>query len=302
MIKITKNIAEATMITHSGSFHPDDVFSTMFLSNLNPDEIVIRLSKLPDKLKENIKVYDIGFGKFDHHQPDAKMRNANIKYCSFGLLWSAYGEEYLQRITPDYKKLWQIIDEKLVMQIDAIDNGVFPKIEAEYSLLDLDKIIDLFNNAWNENEDNDENFREACAVADLIFKRLITKELAKIEASKIIEEIIEQNEGEILILPKYLPYQEAIHTSLNPKAKNVKVIIFPSNRGGYNIKPMTISKESKQLVVNFDKRFFGLHDEELVRISGIKTAKFVHNTGFIASTETLEDALLLAQNALDTKK
>ena len=46
--------------------------------------------------------------------------------------------------TLEYNK----IIEKLVLQIDAIDNGYFPEIKSEYHLTDLDKVIDLFNKSW----------------------------------------------------------------------------------------------------------------------------------------------------------
>ena len=42
-----------------------------------------------------------------------------------------------------------------------------------------------------------------------------------------------------------------------------------------------------------------LFENEVINISGIKTAKFVHLSGFLASTETLEDAILLAKQALN---
>ena len=106
----------------------------------------------------------------------------------------------------------------------------------------------------------------------------------------------------MLILDEYIPYQEAIFTSQNPKAQEIKIIILPSNRGGYCVKPRTISKESKELLINFPKEYRGLHDEELAQISGIKTAKFVHLSGFLASTDTLEDAILLAKQAINNKE
>ena len=87
-----------------------------------------------------------------------------------------------------------------------------------------------------------------------------------------------------------------------PKVKEIKIVILPSNRGGYNVKPITISRESKELLINFPKKYFGLHDEELANISGIKTARFVHLSGFLASTETIEDAILLAKKALENKE
>lgn len=301
-VKITKNINEANLVTHSSTFHPDDIFSTVLLSKIIKTPIVCRVNNVPHNLNKDVIVYDIGFGSFDHHGLDAKWRSEKIKYCSFGLLWQTYGKEYLKTITPDYEELWQVIDEKLIMQIDGIDNGVFPSINAPYSLLDLDDIIDLFNKAWNENVDNDENFLAALNCAELIFDRLITKELAKITAAKKIESLIDTTKNHILILDEYMPYQEALFKSTNPKVKDIKVVIFPSNRGGYSIKPMTINEHSKELVCHFNPSFNGLHDEELARISQIKTARFVHSSGFLACTDTLEDAILMAENALNNSQ
>lgn len=301
-LKITKNIKEANLVTHSSTFHPDDVFATMFLSKIVDNPVVCRTND-PSLAPDNSLIYDIGFGKFDHHQVDAKYRdNSKIKYCSFGLLWKEYGLDFLEkREIADKELLFDAIDKKLVMQIDAIDNGIFPSIKASYSLLDLDNIIDLFNNAWNENKDNDDNFIEAVKIADIIFERLLIKEQAKIVALKKIEKLIDTVKDNILILDEYMPYQEAIFNSKNPKAEEIKVIILPSNRGGYAIKPKTISQTSKELVCHFDEKFNGLHDEELAKVSKIKTARFVHSSGFMACTGTLEDAIKMANNAIKNK-
>ena len=302
-LKITKNIEEANLITHSSTFHPDDVFSTMFLSKIIENPIVCRTNN-PDLPSSNTIIYDIGFGKFDHHGTDARIRsNSPLKYCSFGLLWEEYGRVFLEKLDSiDKEKLFKVIEEKLVMQIDGIDNGIFPKIEAPYKLTDLDKIIDLFNLAWDEEKDNDENFMDAVNIAEIIFDRMIIKENAKIKASYEVEKLLESSKDGILILDKYMPYQEAIFDSTNPIAKEIKVVIFPSNRGGYSVKPLTISKESKELKVNFTKAWHGLHDEELSQISGIKTARFIHLSGFLGCTNTLEDAIKLAQNAINNRE
>jgi len=301
-LKITKNISEANLITHSSTFHPDDVFSTMFLSKIIENPVVCRVNSA-EKEYENAIVYDIGFGKFDHHGPDARWRNKKIKYCSFGLLWDYYGHDYTKSINhEDGEKLWKAIDEKLIMQIDGIDNGMFPSIKSDYKLLDLDKIIDLFNKAWNEEVDNDDNFMSAVAIAEIIFDRLVVKENALIEASKKLAIELDTVKDGILYLKDYFPYQEALFESDNPKAKEVKVVIYPSNRGGYCIKPITVSEFSKELAYNFDESFLGLHDKELQEVSGIKTARFVHASGFLACCETLDDAYLFANNAIKNKE
>ena len=301
MFKLTKNIEEANLITHAGTFHPDDVFSTVLMSKIVENPVVYRASTL-DKTYTDKIVYDIGFGEFDHHGTDALMRNDKLKYCSFGLLWKRYGKEYLSKITDDVDKLWQAIDEKLVMQIDGIDNGIFPKIEAPYHLSDLDAIIDLFNRGWNEETDNDEQFVQAVNFAELIFDRTIIKEKAQIEANKIVEKKIKECNSEILLLDSYMPYQEALFDENNKEAEHIKIVIFPSNRGCYNVKPKTISKDSKELLVIFPKELRGKHGEELVKLTNIKTTRFVHIDGFIGATDTLEDAISLANLALNNKE
>ena len=301
-LKITKNIKEANLVTHTSTFHPDDVFSTMFLSKIIENPIVCRTSST-DEAEEDAIIYDIGFGKFDHHGPTPRKRTNNLTYCSFGLIWDFYGRDYLKTLNPiDVEKLWQAIDQKLVMQIDGIDNGVFPKINAPYYLSDLDKIIDLFNKAWNEEVDNDDNFLLAVSVAEQIFDRLIVKENARLKANIIVEEQINNVKDNILILKDYLPYEDAMWGSENPKANEIKAVIYPSSRGGWSIKPRTVAKDSKELAYKFPEEFLGMHDEELVKKSKIKTARFVHSGGFIACASTLEDAILLAETAIKNGK
>lgn len=306
-IKITKNIEEANLVTHTGSFHPDDVFSTAFLSKIIENPVVIRIGDTAS-VSSNAIVYDIGYGKFDHHGTDAKFRNEpyqNIKYCSFGLLWEEYGLNYLKQKFPDitnHEKLYNKIVEKLILQIDAIDNGIFPEIKSEYPLTDLDKVIDLFNKTWIEETDNDQNFIIAVNIASQILDRIIKREYGLILAANKIEEKINTIENNILFLEEYIPYQEAIFDSENEKAKDIKIVIFPSNRGGYNIKPLTISKTSKELVVNFPKEWWGLHDNELASTSNIPGARFIHLSGFLASADTLEAAYALAAKALENQE
>ena len=301
MLKLTKDLDSANLVTHGGTFHPDDVFSTVLLSKIVENPVVYRALTAEPSYPGKY-VYDVGFGEFDHHGPDALMRNDKIKYSSFGLLWKRFGKDYLSKVTTDIDEMWTAIDERLVMQVDGIDNGNFPKITADYSLLDLDAIIDLFNRGWDEQVDNDEQFIQAVITAETIFDRLIIKEQAKINAKKRVEEKIKNTTGEILILDDYMPYHEALFNKKLPEAENIKIIVFPSNRKGYNIKPKTISKDSKELLVKFPKELLGLHDEELAEKTKIPTARFIHTEGFIATTDTLEDAISLAKLALNNKE
>ena len=157
----------------------------------------------------------------------------------------------------------------------------------------------MFNKAWNEDVDNDDNFLKAVEMAEIIFDRIVLKENAKVIATKkVLEEMKNAHDG-ILILSEYMPYNDAIFSVEN---HGIKIVIFPSNRGGYNVKLVTISKESRELAVNFSKEYWGLHDEELANISKIETARFVHSTGFLGVTGTLDDAIKLAYNAINNEE
>lgn len=297
-LKMTNNIKEATLITHDGKFHPDDVFSTAFLTKYYGSGILYRTSNI-DGASKGATIYDVGFTKFDHHGQNPEKRTEKITYSSFGLLWREYGKDFLRKNNyTNIEKLFKGIDETLVTQIDAIDNGYFPKIVCEYNLLDLDKIIDQFNKRWYEENNNNENFLRAVDFASIIFDNVLKSEYAKIKAFEECAPFIEKCQGEILYLPKFIPYKDAIFEIQN----DIKIIIFPSDRGGYAIKPKTKSKDSYELLVNFPKRLWGLHDEELVKASSIETATFIHKTGFIANAKTLDDATKLATLALTNKE
>ena len=79
--------------THGAKFHADDVFSTAFLRLLNPAIEVTRGFDVPEDF-DGI-VYDIGRGKYDHHQQDKEIRENGVPYAAFGLLWREFGTCFL---------------------------------------------------------------------------------------------------------------------------------------------------------------------------------------------------------------
>ena len=59
-IKITDKLDKANCVTHSGRFHVDDVISTIFISKVISDVILLRAPSVNNKNLENKLVYDIG--------------------------------------------------------------------------------------------------------------------------------------------------------------------------------------------------------------------------------------------------
>lgn len=300
---ISNNIKEADLITHSGTFHSDDIFSTVILKNIL-DKECIKICRIND-IEEEIDsiVYDIGGGKYDHHQPGGNGERENeIKYSSFGLIWKDFGKVFLEKIgVENISQVWEKIDKKIVQTIDATDNGQFSIINKfDFEIVTIPNLISVYNSNWDEEEKQDIFFLQAVEFAENILIKIIIDEDSKEKAKILIETAIEESENQIIILEKFLPWKECLLQSTNPKAKDILFVIFPSNREGYNI--CTVPKElgsfeSKKL---FPIEWKGLRDEELQKITGVNTAFFCHNERFICCTRTKDDALKIAELAINS--
>ena len=69
-------LKDASAFTHSGKFHADDVFSSALLLYLNPEITILRGNKVPEDFDGII--FDIGRGRYDHHQKDSRIRENGI--------------------------------------------------------------------------------------------------------------------------------------------------------------------------------------------------------------------------------
>lgn len=298
MIATTRNIAEANVITHSGLFHADEVFGTVILSKILDNVTVLRTSKVPDDIGDNTIVYDVGFGKFDHHQKGGNgVRKNGVPYASAGLLWREFGPKIVSN-TPDPKLVWNLIDIELIQGIDAVDNGALTVVDSNPTVMSLPRIISSFNPRWNTNEDADTAFLEAVKLAETVFDNALAIAISKAEAQTLVEKAIEHSNGHIMVLDRYMPWQGALFNSKNPKAEEIFFVIFPSNREGFNWQcvPEVSGGFVHRKPVPTEWR--GLNDKELQAVTGINTAIFCHKSGFIGGAETLEDAIALAKIAI----
>ena len=290
MVKVVFNINEANCITHSGTMHADEVFATAFLDLYLENVNVFRTNNVnPSEVDDDVLVYDIGRGKFDHHQLDAKKRDNDITYSSFGLLWKEYGKDFLKKSNfSNIDDLWLEIDKDLVEGIDGDDNGVFPKIEAPYKTKTLPNIIKIFNPSFQSGEDESTQFKKAVEVAKIILEEEIYYINGKVIAAKKVNKLIEENnpESKYLVLDEFLPYEDAILN--NENASNILFVAFPSNRGGYAIKTISKSIDDKTARLDFPKEWAGLQDEELEEKSGIKGLRFCHTGRFIVNCSNID--------------
>ncbi len=301
MITLVKNINEAMGVTHNGTMHADEVFATAFLDLYFKDFKVIRVSEVSPDISPDTIVYDIGKGKFDHHQINAKVRDNGIKYSSFGLLFEEYGPKYLKKLKlKNSKAIYNYFVKDFIEAIDAIDNGVFPEIKASYKVKTLSDIIKIFNPSYLSSDTEDEQFLKAVSLAEIIFKEELKNVIGKVNANKKVKLLLNKNKGPLLILDEYLPYEETILTSL--AGKKIKLVIYPSNRGGYGIKTVPISLTDKTSRVYFPKQWGGKTNKELEQITGIKGALFCHANRFLLTAKDLPTAIKLAEITIDANE
>ena len=298
MITLVKDINEADGITHNGTMHADEVFATAFLSLYFGNFKVARVSEVPKDISTNTIIYDIGKGKFDHHQSDARIRDNGIKYSSFGLLFEEYGLSYLKKLKlKNTKAIYNYLVKDFIEAIDAIDNGIFPEIKAIYKIKTVSDVIKIFNPSYGSNDKEDEQFIKAVSLAESILTEELKNVIGKVEAGVKVKKILNKTKGPILILDEYLPYEETILTSLS--GKKILFAIYPSNRGGYGIKTIPISTTDKTSRVYFPKAWGGLTNDALEKVTGIKGSLFCHTNRFLMTASNLDTAKKLAEIAIN---
>lgn len=302
-IKLTKNIEEANCITHNGTFHCDEVFSTIMFSKLLPEIIVCRTSDL-EKANSDQYIYDVGGGELDHHQFGGNgERDNGVKYSSCGLVWKKFGKEIIKKYTEkDIDEIWKMIDKNLIQCIDAGDNGQIPDINVDYRLVQVASIISEFNPNWDEDIDPDVKFEEAVKLAETVFDNSMKSSISKMRAKSKVDMAINDSKDGIMTLEKFLPWKEFLLESDSSKAKLINFVIFPSNRGGYNIYTVPEKLGSFTSRKLFPKEWAGLKDKELQKVTTVETARFCHNKCFICAVDTKDDALKLAKIANNLKK
>lgn len=274
---MSQNLNEG--FTHGGVFHADDVFATALLKILNPDIRITRGFAVPEGFTGI--VYDIGGGKYDHHQKDSRVRKNGVPYAAFGLLWEQFGKELLSG--EDAQKF----DEDFVQPIDRSDNT------GEENMISL--IISDKHPTWQEDSRQmEEAFWESVSLAQGILERRLKQITADRAAYETVSQKASQCQDGILYLARMMPWKKALE---NHK-KEVLYVIYPSVRGGYNIQAVPKGEDKNCLKHPFPENWRGASPKELQDMTGIRDFTFCHLSGFLSAAKTLEGAYRIARLAL----
>ncbi len=293
----------ATIITHNGGFHPDEVFAlaTLFLVEKRPTVIRTRDEKIiatGDYVVDVGGVYNEKKNLFDHHQQSgAGERRNKIPFASFGLVWKKFGEEIC-----DSKDSAKTLDDRLVQYIDAIDNGVDivkPIYKDVYPYM-LGNIIFSYHPTWREKEKDesilDRRFLEAVQFAKALLEREVAKLRDYEEGKRRVERAYETHKDKrIIVLDHDYPWGEVLSQYKEPL-----LCVYPQEHT-WHVKVVRDDIKSFKSRIEFPRRFAGKRDEELVKVTGVSDAIFCHNKRFMAVAKSREGAIALARKAIEEK-
>lgn len=217
--------------------------------------------------ENNIIVYDVGYGEFDHHQKDAEVRENGVKYAAFGLLFREFGE-----ILFSNKDDQDTFDKSVCQPIDIADNGCGKNM--------ITSFINSFRPNWDECSSMEYAFLNAYKIAYTYIIQMrkqllaVRKAITKLEQSMVVE----TDGGKIILLDQYVPHNEWCYNN------GISAAIYPSNRGGYGCS--VISVPGGDNTCRFPMSWRGLTSDKLVAETQIDGMRFCHNSGFMISADT----------------
>lgn len=216
-----------TVITHNGSFHPDDVFAVATLQlHLGKDELtVIRtrdesVIETADWVVDVGGVYDVAAQRFDHHQIGAPVRDNKIPYAAFGLVWKHLGEKIAGS-----KDAADSIEERIAQQIDAGDNGItlYKTNEYDVSPYELYNVVGSFKPVWGSSTTDDEAFMQAVDFARELLVRTIAHAQAGVQMRELVQLGYESAEDKTI-----LEFDESVNRNSFIEFSDVNVVVHPS--------------------------------------------------------------------------
>lgn len=290
------------VITHSGTFHADDVFASVVLQAALDDFDLVR-TRDPELIAQADIVFDVGGiydpdrRRYDHHMRDLPRRPDGTPYSSVGLIWRDFGRAALPRLLPGIEDealdpVWQAIDADLVLAIDHADNGVASVCAGHLSLL-----IEAFNPTWDSTQSYDEAFREAAETANGILIRACRQAHAEVRAlALVLEAARSARDPRVIVLDRKLPWEKAVFEG---SLRELLFVIYPNEtKTAWYCRTIPPEPGSFGQRLSLPEAWRGLQDEAFSRAAGIEDGVFCHPSGFICGARSLASTVRLAEQAI----
>lgn len=299
----------AILITHSGNFHPDEIFSTAVIVELLKRKgkffqvIRTRDNNIFEKYREERKkgkevyIYDVGLmydeekNEFDHHQKGgAGQRKNGIEYSSAGLVWKKFGEEF----TGSKETAWKI-EKKLVLSIDALDNGQeIYENKYDFFRYDLHNLISLFKPNKKSNFKMKIGFCRSVKLIQFILKKEIIRINKLVSDEKKVTQIYNDSGDK-----RVLTFYDSVSTSsITDNYPDVLFTITKKEKNVWVIETIVEKWGSFDRRKYFPKSWSGLNNYDLDNITGVVGGIFCHKNVFISSAKSEQAANEMVKVAL----
>ena len=281
-VAVVHDLRLANMVTHLAPHQADEVFVIAILSFLSE----VRVLRTDDaetianatRLRREIRIYNI-----------------RDKYgLTASEVWNTKALEILLK----FECPIELIKEAILIVKNELLSGIQDHGSKDMS---VSTMIDLLNPNWDEEQDVDGAFLKAVKFAQEILSRKIKRTVATLKAKSRISELIELCSGGVLVMPEFIGGNWIVNvlSDSNPKAADFYYGVFPGLNKEWVVQaiPPALNR-MRDKKKPFPKAWCGLSGQELVKVTGIETAIFCHRNGFIASAETREDAIRMANLAI----
>jgi len=293
------------LVTHSGTFHADDIYSYAVLSSIFRHHSLSR-TRDPQVIESGDIVFDVGevydgSTRFDHHQREfTEKRENGIPYAAFGLVWKKFGVDYCRQISKyvepeQLQELAGLVDQYFVQNVDASDVGHTLYEGFAYT---ISAAMGSYNPSWHRAQDFDAQFYRAAFVAREILENEVYRAEGVMEARRMLHEAVEERtQPDLVVLDVFAPWQETVVPH-----KEIRAIVYPDLSGAWRYQgvPDVIGSFNNRSLLPESWR--GIRDDELKKVSGIDDAIFCHPSGFTGGAVSKESAIKMAQLALECSK
>ena len=313
---------QATIVTHNGPFHADDVVGVAVVKEFFSGKVEILRTRDEVIVDDADFVVDVGGehhphrGEFDHHQwkpskGEGAIRENGIPYASAGLVWSAYGHIFIRNILeqdmPDedgitlahIDEAMELVDANFIAGVDAQDTGT-SGFESPKGVKSFGALVSTMNPTFLEQRKGasfDEKFEEAVDLALDALRREVHNALSVVVARDTFKFAEVKLGGRVKVLEQYVPWTEL------EVPEEVTYVAFPGpDNAGWRLQQVPEEVGSFEGRKPLPEAWAGLRGEDFqeeVGLDEVGSSTFCHPGRFIAGCETREDVLKMAEQALE---
>lgn len=244
---INKN--NVVVAVHAGEFHADDAACCALLQIAYGAENVNIKREFKIESTDGLDfILDVGqideicenLVRLDHHPASGKQEDkgvlttvkngsgedVSIPHCAFTKLAQLVWEDESQEVQDE---LLQTVLVPLAMQDNGIEVAGYTPRTFPFPF------VHAFNGAWDEDGApvaQYERFMQAVAIVRQVLERTIVRTRSKFAAAEIVNVAISDSKDGVVVLPRFAPWQDYV-LAANDGNPTWKLVLFPSNRGGF---------------------------------------------------------------------